>query len=171
MCEKPQSIGIIKNIYIPLMVINWWTINAKEEPIKANIIKNSLLVKYLKSLIMFLIITITRINKDKWISLKRKIILLNSKGNKNSILLSPNDNGNKIYCWKNKENGISVIFIVIKKIEIKDSNPKMTKSNFLIWKLKRKWIIDKIRMIRKIWPDGACLVKKAIPKIIGRKNQ
>ena len=129
MCEKPQSIGIIKKIYIPLMVINWWTINAKEEPIKANI-------KFLKSLIMFLIITITRINKDKWISLKRKIILLNSKGNKNSILLSPNDKGNKIYCWKNKENGISVIFIVIKKIEIKDSNPKMTKINFLIWKLK-----------------------------------
>ena len=153
------------------MVINWWTISAKAEPIKLTIIKNSSLIKYFKFFIVFLEITIIRTNKDKWISLKRKTILLNSKGSRKSILFSPNENGNKIYCWKNKENGIFVRFKVMKKNKTKKSNPEIIKNNFFKWKLKKKWIVDKIKMIRKIWPDGACLVKKAIPKIIGRKNQ
>ena len=59
----------------------------------------------------------------------------------------------------------------MKKNKTKKSNPEIIKNNFFKWKLKKKWIVDKIKMIRKIWPDGACLVKKATPKIIGRKNQ
>ena len=120
---------------------------------------------------MFLIIIIIRINDDKWINLKRKIILLNSKGNKNSSLLSPNDKGNKMYCSKNELRGISPIFKINKKVEINIKDPKKQREIFFILKLKEKWMADIVMAIKKICPAGACFVKKANPKIIGSKNQ
>ena len=47
MWENPAKIGIIKNINIPLTVINWCAIRARDENIKETIIKKSLLFKYL----------------------------------------------------------------------------------------------------------------------------
>ena len=54
--------------------------------------------------------------------MKRRNILFNSNGKRNSILLSPKDRGYKIYCWKKDNNEISVIDIVIKKIRITKNN-------------------------------------------------
>ena len=90
--------GMIKNINIPLIVISWWAIKAYEEPINDNVIKNSLLLKYFKLWIIFLILTIIRMIDDKRISLNRKTILENYKGKrKYSYLSLPIDNGNEIY--------------------------------------------------------------------------
>ena len=47
MCENPAKIGIIKNINMPLMVINWCAIKAKDESTNDNKIKKSLLFKNL----------------------------------------------------------------------------------------------------------------------------
>ena len=81
---------------------------------------------------------ITSNNEDKCINLKRKIILLNSSGKRNSNLFSPIDNGNKIYCSKKDRRGILAINRVNKKIVIIIINPRIPKIIFLILKLKTK---------------------------------
>ena len=123
---------------IPLMVINWCAIKAKEESIKEVIIKKSLLFKKPKLLIIFLIIVIIRIKEKRWINLKRKIILLNSNGKINSSLLSPTESGNKIYCSKKDMREIFAISIVIKKIDKKTIVPDIPQTIFFILKLKKK---------------------------------
>ena len=63
------------------------------------------------------------------------------------------------------------IFKISTKRIIKINPPRMLEKKFLILKLKAKWIIDKITIITKIYPVGACFDRKASPKIIGRINQ
>ena len=82
--------------------------------------------------------TINRINEDKWINLKRKNILLNSNGKRNSNLFSPTDKGNKIYCSKKDNNEILPIFKITKKIKIKTNEPIMPRIIFPKLKLKVK---------------------------------
>ena len=101
-------------------------------------IKNSLLRKYLYSLIISFMHTIKRSIEDKWINLKRKKILLNSKGSKNCSLLSPSDMGNKIYCWTKEVNEILHNASVIKKREMIIPEPNKPRTIFLISKLKIK---------------------------------
>ena len=161
----------MKNINIPLMVINWCAIKAKEEDINEIIIKNSLLFKNLQLCIIFLIVIIIRTKEKKWINLKRKITLLNSNGKRNSSLLSPIDRGNKIYCSINDMSEIFAVNRVIKKIEMKIIDPNITKIIFLMLKLKKKQIIDKREIIMKKCPVGVCFVKNDIPMIIGKENQ
>ena len=80
MCEKPTSMGITKKTNIPLIVINWWAIKVYDIPNNDREIKNSSFFKYLKSFFKHLKATIRSIIEDKWINLKRKTILENSKG-------------------------------------------------------------------------------------------
>ena len=107
------------------MVINWCAIKAKEEDIKDTIIKKSLsLINLLLRFISLITIKI-KISKKKWINLKRKTTLLNSNGKRKSNLFSPIDKGNWIYCSKKANNGIFVIYKVIKKIKIIVMDPNI----------------------------------------------
>ena len=59
----------------------------------------------------------------------------------------------------------------MKKIERINKEPKIPKRIFFISKLKTKYISDNKLIIIKIWPVGACLVKKDIDITMGSKNQ
>ena len=82
--------------------------------------------------------TIKRISKDKCINLNRRIILVNSKGKRKSVLLPPIDNGYKMYCWKNDKKGISKTIKILAKILPATINPRKPEKNFSKLKLKIK---------------------------------
>ena len=76
-----------------------------------------------------------------------------------------------MYCWKNDKKEIFPNHKIIKKNKIINKDPRRPKIIFLILKLKMKYIIDNIAIIKKIYPVGACLVKNEINKIMGSMNQ
>ncbi len=58
----------------------------------------------------------------------------------------------------------------IKKTDKINNDPQIPKKIFLILKLKTKWTSERNEIIKKVYPDGVCLVKNETPNIIGRMN-